>query len=305
MEKFDNKISAWNFKKIAKTYLIALLVAVIACAAAAGVVFKDRLSFAWQYGRVEDAAESNDTAKLKTEIDKLAAASGDVVDILILDDSNNVSYSAKNSPFSKGSFALQKAGDDRDYLVSKTDDSVVFKYVKGDEFMLNSVFTHDYGEIRDEYDDESFFETGHAARTVYMLSFIGDRHSGSKVYIISSPTTVPGGAVTVRAIETVGMLLFMAYWVLLALWAYQNALKAKLSAPLWGIVVLLTNLAGVLVLVLYKRANASCPTCGASQSRDHLYCTSCGTKLGDTCPSCGAQIGKNDDYCPNCGKSMK
>ena len=305
MEKFDNKISAWNFKKIAKTYLIALLIAVIACAAAAGVVFKDRLSFAWQYSRVSEATESTDTAKLKTEIDKLAAASGDVVDILILDDNNNVSYSAKNSQFSKGTFSLQKAGDDHDYLVSRTDDGVVFKYVKGDEFMLNSVFTHDYGEIRDEYDDESFFETGHAARTVYMLSFIGDRHSGNKVYIISSPTTVPGGAVTVRAIETIAMLFFMAYWVLLALWAYQNALKAKLSAPLWGIVVLLTNLAGVLVLVLYKRANASCPTCGASQSRDHLFCTSCGTKLGDTCPSCGALIGKNDDFCPNCGKSVK
>ena len=81
MEKFDNKISAWNFKKIARTYLIALLIAVIACAAAAGVVFKDRLSFAWQYGRVEDATESNDTAKLKTEIDKLAGEVSWTVDL--------------------------------------------------------------------------------------------------------------------------------------------------------------------------------------------------------------------------------
>ena len=302
MNKFDLGISKWDFKKIAKIYLIILLTAAIGCAAAACAVYRDRISFAWQYSRVSEAAEEKDVSSIQTRLDSLASFP-DVVDILVLDSGNNVVYSAKNSRFGSGRFDLSRSGDDKNYFVSSTDSSVVFRYVKNDDFMLDSVFNKDFGSIRDEYNDENFYVTNFSSKTVYMLSFISERADGGKIYFISSPTSVAGGAVTVKIISAIIMLLFMAYWVLLALWAYQNALKARLSALLWGIVVLLTNLAGVIVYQIYKHANATCPECGASQSKLHIYCTSCGTKLGEKCPACGAQIGRNDMFCPNCGKA--
>ncbi|MDD4431661.1 MAG: zinc ribbon domain-containing protein [Bacteroidales bacterium] len=305
MSKLEALISKWKFKKIAITYIIVALIAAIGCATAAGIVYKERISFAWQYARVSESAEKSNASNLTAEIDKLAASSDDVIDILVLDSSNNVTYSAKNSEFGTGQFNLTRAGEDKNYLVSDTNDSVAFKYVKGEEFMLASVFNRNFGDIRDEYDEESFFETGYSNKTVYMLSFLGEKDSGNKIYIISDPTTVTGGALTLKIVTSAAMLLFMVYWVLLALWAFQNASKSKLYPLFWGIIVLLTNIAGVIVYLLYKRGNATCTECGASQSKSHIYCSSCGAKLGETCENCGAYISKRDVYCPNCGKKIQ
>lgn len=305
MSRFEEKLAQWKFKRIAVAYLITAAVIGVACAAAAGYVYRDRLSFAWQYSRVSADARKKNVSELQQELSQLASSSSDVVDILILDKSNNVTYSAKNSEFASGQFNLAKAGTDRNYLVSGKNGSAVFRFVKGDDFMLNSVFNTDFGEIRDEYRDENFFESSFSDKAVYMISFLGGKDSGNKIYIISEPTSVPGGALTLKIIAAAAVLMFMIYWVLLALWAYQNAAKAQLYPLLWGVVVLLTNVAGIIVYTLYKRGNATCPVCGASQSRLHLYCSSCGAKLGATCKNCGAQVGRKDVFCPNCGKKIE
>lgn len=305
MNKFEAMLLKWDFKKIAKRYLILAVVAAVCCTAAVGIVYRDRLSFAWQFERVREAVEKKAAPALQGELDKLASASSDVVDILILDSGNHVTYSTNRSEFSTGPFNLSRSGENRTYLVSDANAGVVFRAVKSDEFMLNSVFNHDFGEIQDEYDNESFFEHDAGSKTVYLLSFLGDKNSGSKIYIISNPTSVAGGMLTLKVVACVAMLLFMAYWVLLALWAYQNASRAKLYPLFWGVIVLLTNLAGVMVYQLYKRGNAACPACGASQSRSHIYCTSCGTQLGETCQSCGAHLSARDLFCPGCGKKIR
>lgn len=305
MSKFETLISRWNFKKIAITYIIVAVIAAIGCAVKAGIVFQDRISFAWQYSRVIEAAEEKDASNLQSAIDKLAASSSDVVDILILDNNNNVAYSAKGSEFAQGQFNLSKAGDDRNYLVSDINSDIVFKYVKGEEFMLKSVFNHDFGDIKSEYNDSNFFEHGFPNKTIYMLSYLGNMDGGSKVYIISNPTSVEGGMLTLKIVASTAMFFLMLYWVLLALWVYQNAAKAKLYPLFWGVIVLFTNIAGLIVYQLYKRGNATCPNCGASQSKNHLFCTSCGIKMSDICENCGAHISKRDAYCPNCGMKIK
>lgn len=301
MNRFKPNLIRWNFRKIARVYLIVLLAAAAACAAAAGYVYRSRIAFAWQYARVGRAAEKGDSAALRSELYQLAAASSDVTDILILDESNNVTFSAKNSEFSAGPFNLSRSAEDRNYLSCGTDADVVFRYVKSDDFMLSSVFHTDFGAIRDQYRDDNFFENGFSSKTVYLLSFLGEKDSGGKIYIISSPTSVPGGKTTLKAAAVCGILLLMCFWVLLALWAFQNAAKARLDALLWGTAVLLTNLVGVLVYEIYKHANISCSVCGASQSRLHRFCTGCGARLGETCAACGSPIGRDDLYCPNCG----
>lgn len=51
--------------------------------------------------------------------------------------------------------------------------------------------------------------------------------------------------------------------IILALWVYQNARKFKLSAPVRGIITLFTNIAGVLVYLIYKHINGIRGFCGA------------------------------------------
>ncbi|MCH3973193.1 MAG: zinc ribbon domain-containing protein [Oscillospiraceae bacterium] len=305
MNRLVKLLSKWKFKRIAIIYVILLLAAAVGCAASLGIVFQGRISFAMQYANVSEAAEKSTSAELTAEINKLASSSSDVVDILVLNHKNDVTYSAKKSVFNQSTFNLTKSSADKNYLSSAQNPNVVFKYVKGEEFLFSSVFNKDFGSVRSEYKDDSFYENGFSDKTVYMLSYLGEKQSGNKVYIITSPTSVPGGTLALKITAAVAMLFFMIYWVLLALWAVQNAAKAKLYPLFWGIIVLLTNLAGVIVYQLYKRGNATCAHCGASQSKSHLYCTSCGEKMGDTCAHCGAHLSPRDRFCPRCGKEIE
>ncbi len=168
----------------------------VACAGAVGFLYQERLDFAWQYSRLEEA---RDEAALKTAADKTAAASADVVDVLILDGNGQVTYSAKNSAFASGTLELVKAGSEKKYLTSAAHPDAVFQYVKSEEFMINSIINKDFGKIRSDYDDDSAFESRLAQKTIYMLSRVGIHGSDSKVYVITVPTTVPGGMTAISA----------------------------------------------------------------------------------------------------------
>ena len=304
MNAFEAWIAKWNFKKIAITYLILAILAGIACLTAIGVVFQERLSFAWQYSNLHEAVEETDPVNLQDRMDQLAASSTNVVDILVLDDANNVLYSAKQSIFAQEQLHLTPVPNSSHYFTSNQTEQVVFKYVEEEEFMLASVFSHDFGEILQEYDEASFFQPGFSQTTVYMLNYLGNPDSGNKIYLINNPTTVASGMLTLKITAVVFTVFFMVYWVLVALWVYQNAAKAKLYPLFWGIITLLTNVVGLLVYQIYKRGNLTCPSCGLSQSKQHLYCVACGNKIGKTCPSCGAHLNQKDVYCPSCGQKQ-
>ncbi len=301
MNMLEQALSKWNFKKIAVGYLILAFVAGLACAGMVGGIYRERLNFAWQYSRLDEA---KDETALKTAVDKTAAASADVVDVLIVDGDDQVTYSAKNSEFASGALELVKAGDEKKYLLSAEHSDAVFQYVKSEEFMLNSIINKDFGKIRSDYDDDSAFDSGLAQKTIYMLSRVKNSGSDSKVYVITVPTTVPGGMTAIKASAALAMLFFSIYWVLIALWIYRDAAKCRLSPLYWGLIGLFTNLIGLIVYMIYKRSMAICAVCGAAQSADHLYCSVCGTQLGIRCAGCGCKVGPKDHFCHHCGKKM-
>ena len=249
--------------------------------------------------------EAKDESALKTAVDKTASASADVVDVLILDGSNQVTYSAKNSEFASGTLDLVKSGSEKKYLTSAEHPDAVFQYVKGEEFMLKSIINKDFGKIRSDYDDDSAFEVGLAQKSIYMLSRVGVHGSDDKVYVITIPTTVPGGMTAIKAAAALAMLFFCVYWVLIALWMYNDASKCRLSPLYWGLIGLFTNLIGLIVYKIYKRGMTVCPNCGTAQSMDHLYCSSCGVQLGTRCDSCGCRVGSKDSFCHHCGNKIK
>lgn len=301
MNRLEKVLSGWNFKKIAVWYLLLAVVAGLACAGTVGYIYRERLNFAWQYSRLEEA---KDAAALQAAAQKTADASADVVDVLITDGGGRVTFSAKNSEFASGTLELVKAGSEKKYLVSDAHPDAAFQYVKSEEFMLNSIISKDFGKIRSDYDDDSAFESTLSSKTVYMLSRVKAHGGDSRVYVISVPTSVPGGMTALKATAALAMLFFCVYWVLVALWLYRDAAKCRLSPLYWGLIGLFTNIIGLIVYKIYKRSMAVCPSCGAAQSAGHLYCSVCGTQLGRRCESCGCKVGARDGYCHHCGSKI-
>ena len=304
MNRLEAILSKWNFKKIIIWYLILAIIAGLACVGTVGYIYRERLNFAWQYSRLKEA---KDEAALKTAVQKTADASADVVDVLILDKNNQVIYSAKNSEFTAGKLELVKAGSEKKYLISEQYPEAAFQYVKSEEFMLQSIINKDFGKIRSDYDDDSAFESTLSGKTIYMLSRLwGDLEtdSDSMVYVITVPTSVPNGMTAINATAALAMLFFCVYWVLVALLMYKDAAKCKLSPIYWGLIGLFTNIIGLIVYKIYKRGMAVCPSCGMAQSSGHLFCSSCGEKLGVQCKSCGCKVGEKDSFCHHCGSKI-
>lgn len=302
MNRLEKMLSKWNFKKIAVWYLVLAVITGVLCGGTVGYLYRQRLKFAWQYARLEEAKTPE---ALRTAADKTAAASEDVVDILVVDENQQVLYSAKDSKFAAGPLTLTKVGDAKKYLASADYPEAVFLQVKGDEFMLNSIVSHDFGKIRSEYDDESAFENGLSAKTVYMLNRVQARKAGGTAYVITRPTSVPGGETALKVTAALAMLLVCVYWVLVALWMYRDAARCKLSPLYWGLIGLFTNLIGLIVYKIYKHSATLCPACGAAQSAGHLYCSFCGAQLGARCANCGGKVGAKDSFCHHCGNKIK
>ena len=266
-----------------------------------GYLYRERLNFAWQYSRLEEA---KDPEKLRAAAQKTAFASADVVDVLILDENNRVTFSAKNSEFAGGTLELAKVGAEKKYLASAAYPDAVFQYVKSEEFMLNSIINKDFGKFRTDYDDDSAFESGLASKTIYLLSRVNVHKNGSRIYVITIPTSVPGGMTALKVTAARAMLFFCVYWVLIALWMYRDAAKCNLSGLYWGLIGLLTNLIGLIVYKIYKRSTAICPACGAAQNAGHLFCTFCGSPLSKRCGACGSKVGAKDQFCHHCGTRL-
>ncbi len=61
----------------------------------------------------------------------------------------------------------------------------------------------------------------------------------------------------------------------------------------------------------YKNGEAAdeivCPLCGALNSPDAQFCTSCGGKLSEkaVCPDCGSELDGDEVFCPHCGRKLK
>lgn len=305
MNRFEKFLSKFNFKKIAVVFIILALAVGIGCGAAVGLVYKDRLVFAYEYSKLEDTLKKGAEDEVKAAVDKVAASSDDVKDILILDGKNNVSYSAKNSEFAQGTFAPIKTGDEKKYLASDRYPDAIFRYVKGEEFMLNSILNKDFGKIKEDYDEDGLFETDISEKTVYMLTCVSKKNTASKICIISVPTAVPYGMLTLKISAVAAMFFFCIYWVLVALWLYRDAARSKLSPLGWGLIGLCTNVVGVIVYKIYKHGAAVCADCGAAQNASNKFCVYCGKALGSSCPNCGSKIGAKDSFCHECGAKLK
>lgn len=309
MKKFDRIILKINFTKVFIVYLIGIILVSLTVSGFLGYQFRDKLSFLYSYNQFSEKLKKNENINwnVQEDLSKLAGKSSDVVDILILNKENRIVYSAKNSVLAeKNEFVLSKTNSEKDhsYLVDKQIPNTYFKLVKHNKIFFSKQMVENDKYIKDSYNDDYFYENDFHNRQIFLLSYLTDKTTGFKIYFISDVQPVPYGEIYLEIVVVIVALFLIAYWILVALWIYVNAKKSKLNAPLWGIAILLTNLAGVLVYFIFKQNSRTCFKCGAVQSNANIYCIECGVKMTETCEQCNLPLTPNARYCGRCGKEV-
>ena len=327
-----------SFKKIFIIYFIVAVIVGIASVVTLGIVFQDKISFAIDYhNAAKKCIRSADASKRQDALTKFANSHKDVVDILVLDRDNNITFRAKDSAIGKetGKLELGAAAPTdlkNSFLCDREDDRDRedghegvgirrFWGQKDDGFMsdpsqpeisyrvMSAQFPRSLKALvlgwsaHDDYEHGHFYESG--SQTVYSLSYTINRQTGEKTYFIFDISPVVNSGYYVKGIAALVMLFFMVYWVLVALYVYCDAKKSRLRAAMWGILTLFTNLCGLIMYLIFKQINQTCFKCHAVQSRDNAFCVFCGTKMTDTCPKCSGSVGKSDEYCRHCGEQLK
>jgi hypothetical protein len=306
MKKFDTVIKKFNFKKFIIIYLVIAFITGAFTVGFLGIIFKDKLTFVYEYKRVIEKIEKNKSGieAVKPELTVLAASSPDIADILILNNENNILFSANNSELAQNGSLELIGGKGNGFLCDKTNPDVYFRLVKNDNILsLKDLIGRD-NKVEQDYNDEYFYENNFNAKEIYLLSYAADKSSGDKIYFISDIQPVANGDFYVKAAAALVMLFFMIYWVFTAFWVYADALKSKLNASIWGIITLFTNLAGLFVYLILRQGFQTCYKCGAAQPKTNVYCSCCGAKIGETCEKCNSIISGKDNYCKSCGSEI-
>lgn len=311
MKIFDWMVQKANLKRLVVAYIVVVIVVTLLMGGLVGRVFHDKLTFASDYIKVSQKIEQSDgldIESIKKDLLALAYETSDIADILILDSENTVIFSAKGANIQKGdSFILEKdtQRDNQKYLTTESVPNVYFKLIKTAYLPIVWDIMAKEQDIRNEYDDEYFYENGFNSKKVYMLSYVVQRTSGDKVYFISDVKPLPNGEFYVRLIQASAMLCFMLYWVLVALWVYADAKRSRLNQLMWGTITLFTNLAGVFLYLIYRQNNITCFHCGTVQDKGNIYCVFCGTKMSPTCPACKMVVSSEDYFCRHCAAPLQ
>lgn len=307
MNVINNLIEKINFKKLIVAYIIIGLIVAIGLILFIGDKFQSKLEFVFNYHKISNKFEESNMNldEIKNSLKNLSEKSEDIVDCLILDKENNILYSSKESEFGKKQkFVLSKNSNCNRYLTD-LNNSTIFKVVNKDILMLSTIISNFNQKIENDYNDEIFFESNFNNKKVYLLSYTANKDTGEKIYFISEIQPVKNGKMYIKMALAIAMFFFMIYWILVALYIYQNALKSKLNPYLWGGITLITNIAGVIIYFIYKQNNKVCFKCRGVQSKNSIFCVYCGTKLNDTCKNCDNILNEHDKYCSRCGTKNK
>lgn len=126
-------------------------------------------------------------------------------------------------------------------------------------------------------------------------------------YSGASITAVSLGARTALLVcGLIVMALAAGYWLLVALWLYQQATQTELGGALWFLLGLAGNLVAVAAFLAVRSTfRVRCTVCDGWSPKSDDYCHHCGASLGNVCPSCGAALKAGAHFCGHCGRSLE
>lgn len=109
-------------------------------------------------------------------------------------------------------------------------------------------------------------------------------------------------AVLSEAFGIAAGVLLAILWLLLPIWVFLDARKRDFKAPLWGILVLVTNVVGLIIYLVVRPELSVCKQCKMKLSSKYVVCPYCGTQNRELCPNCSQVIEETWVACPYCGR---
>jgi len=106
-------------------------------------------------------------------------------------------------------------------------------------------------------------------------------------------------------------------WIFVIVWVYRDAERRGMNGILWGLLVFIGNIIGLLIYLIVRSDNlpstsepptkhAMCPECSTPVSEKYAFCPHCGAgTAGPVCPDCSKTVEKDWQACPYCGKKLK
>lgn len=306
MNKFEYFIEKINFKKATSTYLIISGILLILCLSGIAYVARDKITMVANYQRVAESIKKEGiTDPLKNQLKNLAASSKDINNVIILDKDNTILFKANNNLIDdKEKLQLAPYGMRSGYLQDRDNPNMLFKVVKPENMILNKDYIQKEQEVSRSIEDELSSETDFNSKQVLLLNYLIDRSTQNKVLMIRTANPIPNAETLLGLTGAILGLILAFYWIGLALWVYKDAGRKKLNASLWGLLILITNLVGLIVYLIYNQSNLTCHKCGSLQNKGNLFCSFCGTEINKACPYCKALISKGDIYCGRCGNKI-
>jgi len=84
-------------------------------------------------------------------------------------------------------------------------------------------------------------------------------------------------------------------WIAVGLWVYRDAEERGMQGLLWGLLVLVGNIIGLLVYLIVRKEETA-----------RFYApVSTSTSVSNLCPSCKREVQAEFAYCPHCGSNIK
>jgi len=116
---------------------------------------------------------------------------------------------------------------------------------------------------------------------------------------------------------TVVSFVLLIIWIFVIVWVYRDAERRGMNGILWGLLVFIGNIIGLLIYLILRSDSLSsqsisptihtkCPECSTPVSQKYAFCPHCGASMaGPVCPDCGKTVEKDWLACPHCGKNLK
>jgi RNA polymerase subunit RPABC4/transcription elongation factor Spt4 len=113
-----------------------------------------------------------------------------------------------------------------------------------------------------------------------------------------------------NALYPCSMIMILLYWLLLPVWVFLDARRRQTQPLPWALLVLLTNVVGLIVYWIVQTQNGraapapACPACGKAVKKGYPYCPWCAAPLVKACRECGKTLEPGWKACPWCGKPV-
>jgi hypothetical protein len=106
--------------------------------------------------------------------------------------------------------------------------------VKEQDILLNIGYIQNNNKLNDNIDEDFLYKKDFSGKKIYFLNYMIDRTTNDKVFTIRTSTPIPYSE---KLLETMSVLLgivFIVYWIGLALWVYKDCNTKHKNASLWG-----------------------------------------------------------------------